>query len=177
MKLESSSAAAGQRFRTPSLLAAGVLCTVIAGLQVTTQAGATPGAGVTPQPIAIGVLPEGIRTKLKADTGFESGTTVSNIAVVRFTIVPGGYFGWHRHGGPVWVVVEQGTLTVYDPHVAGCARTYEAGEAFLDTGDHVHNARNEGAVPAVVYGSFMLPVGGALRIDAPDPGGCVMAPL
>src|SRR5215831_5589217 len=37
------------------------------------------------------------------------------------TIAPGGNFGWHVHGAPVAVVVTHGTLTVFDPSVAGCA--------------------------------------------------------
>lgn len=177
MKLEYDKSAANRRYPALTVLAASTLCLLVAGLDATGRAHATPGQGVIAQPVAVGGLSEDIRTKLKADTGFEKGTTVSDVAVVRFTIAPGGYFGWHRHGGPVWVVVEQGTLTLYDPHVSGCARTYHAGSAFLDTGDHVHNARNEGAVPVVVYGTFMLPEGGALRIDAPDPGGCVLPAL
>lgn len=177
MKRESSSAASGRRSRTSYLPAASILFAALAGMQATGEAGATPGAGVTGEPVAVGVLPDAVRTKLKADTGFENGTTVSDIAVVRFTIVPGGYFGWHRHGGPVWVVVEQGTLTLYDPQLEGCARSYGPGEAFLDTGEHVHNARNEGAEPVVVYGTFMLPEDAPLRIDAADPGVCAMLPL
>jgi quercetin dioxygenase-like cupin family protein len=177
MNLKSTKADADKRWHKLSLLAASLLCTAIVGLMASREAKATPGSGVTAQPMAVGGLPESIREKLKADSGFESGVTVSDIAVVKFTIAPGGYFGWHRHGGPVWVVVEEGTLTLYDPDVPGCARTYGPGSAFLDIGDHVHNARNEGAVSVVVYGTFMLPEGGALRVDAPDPGLCVLPPL
>ena len=177
MKLKSTKADADKRFQKLSLLAASLVCTAMVGLMATRDAKATPGAGVTAQPMAVGGLPEAIRTKLKADTGFESGVAVSDIAVVKFTIAPGGYFGWHRHGGPVWVVVQEGSLTLYDPDVAGCARTYTPGSVFLDSGDHVHNARNEGTVPVVVYGTFMLPEGAALRVDAPDPGICVLPPL
>lgn len=35
----------------------------------------------------------------------------------------------------------------------------------------VHNARNEGTEP-VVYATFMLPDGGALREDVANPGVC-----
>ena len=51
------------------------------------------------------------------------------------------------------------------PHV------YSAGEAFVDTGDG-HIARNEGAVPAEVTFTFLLPQGGGLRTELPDPGTC-----
>ena len=53
----------------------------------------------------------------------ESGTDVEDIVMIEFTIAPGGYFGWHRHGGPVWVVVKQGTLTLYDSDDETCTGT------------------------------------------------------
>lgn len=148
-------------------------CALFFGLTQADPARATAGAGVVSEVVAVGDLPMDIRAKLKAEEGFGDGTDVARIAVVKFTIAPNGYFGWHRHGGPVWVAVTQGTLTLYDPDEAGCPGTYyQAGSAFLDAGTHVHNARNEGAEPVVVYGTFMLPAGGLVRIDAPDPGGC-----
>lgn len=157
------------------LLAPLLGCALALGMAPAMNVSATPGSGVTPRIVAIGVLPEAIRAKLKAhhDDGFGNGTVVEDIMVVEFTIAPGGYFGWHKHGGPVWVVIQSGTLTLYgsdDPTCTGT--TYVAGSAFLDSGDHVHNARNETAAPVVVYGTFMLPVDGALRVDAPNPGVC-----
>ena len=157
------------------LLGSLLCCTFAFGLAPANEAQATPGAGVTPRSVAIGVLPETVRAKLKAhhDDGFGDGTDVADIVMVEYTIAPGGYFGWHQHGGPVWVIIKQGTLTLYDSDDATCTGTaYVAGSAFLDPGDHVHNARNEGDVPVVVYGTFMLPEDGLLRIDAPNPGVC-----
>jgi quercetin dioxygenase-like cupin family protein len=177
MNPKSRNAVARKRYHKLSLVAASLCCTLMIGLMPFDEARATPGAGVTAQPMAVGILPESIRAKFKDESGFENGTAVANVVAVQFTIAPGGYFGWHRHGGPVWVIVEQGTLTLYDPDDPACARTYPAGTAFVDAGDHVHNARNEGTVPVVVYGTFLLPEGGALRVDAPDPGVCALPPL
>lgn len=139
------------------------------------DASATPGSGVTPRMVGMGVLPEPVRAKLKAGhhDGFGDGTAVADIVVVEFTVAPGGYFGWHQHGGPVWVIVKQGTLTLYDGDDPTCTGSaYTAGNAFLDAGDHTHNARNETGSPVVVYGTFMLPDGAALRVDVPNPGVC-----
>jgi quercetin dioxygenase-like cupin family protein len=173
MKPKSNANHNAKQGRGPSLLAPVLCCTLLFGLTQTTPARATDGAGVVSEVVAVGDLPIDIRTKLKAEEGFGNGTDVARIAVVKFTVAPDGYFGWHRHGGPVWVTVTQGTLALYDPDEAGCPRTYHgAGSAFLDAGSHVHNARNEGTEPVVVYGTFMLPAGGLVRIDAPDPGGC-----
>lgn len=171
MNLKSNNTRGARQGRCLPLLALG--CTLFLGLIQADPARATAGAGVVSEVVAVGDLPGDIRAKLKAEGGFGDGTDVARIAVIKFTIAPNGHFGWHRHGGPVWVAVMQGTLALYDPDEAGCPRTYhEAGSAFLDAGTHVHNARNEGAEPVVVYGTFMLPVGGLVRVDAPDPGGC-----
>lgn len=154
-----------------SLLCSVVLCS---SLFASFEAGATPGEGVSAEPIALGSLPEPLRAKLKGDEGgFADGTAVAQIAVIKFTIAPGGFFGWHRHGGPVWVVVAAGELTLYDSDDTTCTgHVHKPGSAFLDEGNHTHNARNEGANPVVVYGTFMLPAGGAVRVDAEDPQVC-----
>jgi quercetin dioxygenase-like cupin family protein len=137
------------------------------------RAGATAGNGVTPTIITQSALPEPIRVKFKDDGGFGAGTAVTNLTLVRYEVQPGGYFGWHQHGGPVWAQVAAGTLTLYEGDDASCTGTpYPAGTSFLDAGDHTHNARNEGETPVVVYATFMMPAGGALRIDVPDPGVC-----
>lgn len=157
-----------------SRLGATVLCSALAvALAPVPEAQATPSMGVTPRLVAFGVLPEPVRTKLKDEGGFGDGTAVENLSLVEFTVAPGGYFGWHVHGGPVWVMVKQGTLTLYDANDRTCTGTpYQPGSALLDGGNHVHNARNEGQEPVVIYATFMLPEGGQLRIDAPDPGVC-----
>jgi quercetin dioxygenase-like cupin family protein len=157
--------------RFASLLGSALLC----GLAlVPGAASATRSEGVSAEPVAFGSLPEPIRAKLKGDeSGFAEGTDVAQVAVIKFTIAPGGFFGWHTHGGPVWVVVAAGELTLYDSDDTTCTgHVHKPGSAFLDSGNHVHNARNEGANPVVVYGTFMLPAGGAVRIDANDPGVC-----
>lgn len=164
-----------RRGRRAALLAPLLCCTLAFSMAPANDASATPGFGVTPRPVALGGLPEPVRAKFKAHhaDGFGDGTAVSDLVVVEYTIAPGGYFGWHQHGGPVWVVIKEGTLSLYDGGDPTCtAATYPAGSAFLDAGDHTHNARNEGTVPVVVYGTFMLPDGAALRIDAPNPGVC-----
>jgi quercetin dioxygenase-like cupin family protein len=138
---------------------------------LTAPAWGTPGKDVVGEPLASGSLAEPVRAKLKDhEGGFGDGTAVAQVSTIKYTVQPGGYFGWHRHGGPVWVVVAAGTLTLYEGDDATCTgHDQPAGRAFLDPGDHVHNARNEGSVPVVVYATFLLPAGGQTRIDAPAP--------
>jgi len=137
-----------------------------------TRVGATPGSGVTGEVIASGILPEAVPAKFKPETGIVQ-SDVSKITVIRYTIVPGGVFGWHQHGGPLWATVVSGGLTVYhgdDPTCTG--ELYPAGSVFMDSGNHTHNARNEGSENLVVLVTFMLPEGGAPRVDVPNPGNC-----
>jgi quercetin dioxygenase-like cupin family protein len=137
-----------------------------------TKVGATPGSGVTGEVIASGTLPEEVPAKFKTETGIVQ-SDVSKITVIRYTIAPGGVFGWHQHGGPLWATVVSGNLTIYhgdDPTCTG--EVYPAGSVFMDAGNHTHNARNEGSENLVVLVTFMLPEGGAARIDVPNPGNC-----
>jgi quercetin dioxygenase-like cupin family protein len=170
-----SMTAGSRRQRSPGLFTSLFCGVVVCGsVLMPGVVSATPGSGVSSEPVALGSLPEPIRAKLKHDhSGFGDGTAVAQIAVIKFTIAPGGFFGWHRHGGPVWVVVAAGELTLYDSDDTTCTgRVHKPGSAFLDEGNHTHNARNEGVNPVVVYGTFMLPAGGAVRIDADDPKVC-----
>ena len=137
-------------------------------------ASATPSSGVTGVPVASGALTAGVQAKFKeGQEGFGSGTAVASLTMVKYTVEPGGTFGWHRHGGPVWAIVSSGTLTIYSGEDPTCTpHLYGAGSAFLDPGDHTHLGKNETSEPVEVYTTFMLPEGGATRIDAPDPGMC-----
>jgi len=137
-----------------------------------TKVGATPGSGVTGELIASGTLPEKVPAKFKIETG-NVQVDVSTINVIRYTIAPGGVFGWHQHGGPLWATVVSGNLTIYHGDDQTCTgEVYPAGSVFMDTGNDTHNARNEGTENLVVLVTFMLPEGGAPRIDVPNPGNC-----
>ena len=133
---------------------------------------ATPPAGLSATPIGAGNLEHAVRVKLKDHGGFGDGVDVTRIQMTRFELAPGGTFGWHQHGGPVWVVVAQGTLTLYAGDEGCAATTVSAGGAFLDPGDHTHSAVNLGDQAVVVYATFLLPSGGAARVDVPDPQVC-----
>jgi quercetin dioxygenase-like cupin family protein len=104
---------------------------------------------------------------------FSKDTT--DTVVLRQTFAPGGSTGWHTHPGPAYIVVTQGTVTLYDGDDPTCTpHTYGAGTGFLDPGfGHVHIARNEGTTPVTVIATYLnVPPGGSPRIDADDPGNC-----
>ena len=99
----------------------------------------------------------------------------TDTVVTTTTITPGGSTGWHSHPGPAFIVVTQGTLTVYDGDDPACTpHRYGPGSGFLDAGlGHVHIARNEGTAPVTVVQTYLnVPPGGSQRIDAPRPGNC-----
>ena len=171
---------AGRRVREAALLGAALLVAMTAELATARQAWAAPATGpngVYPVAAAAGPLSEAMRVKLKDDAGFGDGTSVAGIATVEFRVVPRGYFGWHTHAGPVWVVVKQGELTLYDPEDPECARVYPAGTAFVDQGGgHVHNARNESGADTILEATFLLPEGAAPLTSVPNPGGACQMP-
>ena len=99
----------------------------------------------------------------------------TDTVVLTTTINPGGSTGWHSHPGPAFIVVTQGTLTLYDGDDPTCTpHRYGPGTGFLDPGfGHVHIARNEGTTPVTVVQTYLnVPSGGSPRIDAPAPGNC-----
>ena len=102
-----------------------------------------------------------------------------DIAFQQLTIGPGGHTGWHTHPGPTFVSVAQGEGTLYHG-IAGCpAHKYATGTSFFQPTTEVHNFRNEGASPLVVYAMYALPKGtpnSGIRIDQPQPASCSNIP-
>ena len=86
------------------------------------------------------------------------------------TIQSGGSTGWHYHDGRVFGVVREGTLTrtmgdctdVVSP--TGSAVTEGSGP------NHVHNGRNLGPDPVVLWVDYIEAAGTPLSVDVPDPG-------
>lgn len=96
-----------------------------------------------------------------------------DVAVQSIAFSPGGQSGWHKHPGPVFILVVQGTITFYesdDPHCRPIVRS--AGQGYLDAGENAHIARNETQHDAQTVVTYFAPPGATLRIDAPVPGNC-----
>ena len=104
-----------------------------------------------------------------------SSSHPTDTVVLTTTINPGGSTGWHSHPGPAFIVVTQGTLTLYDGDDPTCTpHRFGPGTGFLDPGfGHVHIARTEGTTPVTVVQTYLnVPPGSSPRIDAPAPGNC-----
>lgn len=78
----------------------------------------------------------------------------SNLIVVRARWEPGGNTGWHLHPGVALVNVTEGEIEIVDEDCSN--RTYGAGEAFLDPGNHAHSGINTSdSEPAEAYVTFL----------------------
>ncbi len=79
----------------------------------------------------------------------------------------GAETGWHRHPGPVIVIVKSGALT--EIHSNGCVTVHPAGSAFFETKGEVHNAANQTAGVTEVYATFLSPAGARYGDRYPRP--------
>jgi quercetin dioxygenase-like cupin family protein len=112
--------------------------------------------------------------RMKYDGG--SGTIVSNlpadassVVVAKVTWDPEGTSGWHTHPGPVIVSVAEGEVELINERDC-IARTYTAGEAFIDPGQgNVHVASNPSTTDiAVAYATFLgVPDGAPATVWVP----------
>lgn len=147
------------------VVAAATLAAAVTGIAL----GSPPFAGIGTPPVR-GTIDGSF--KLKSDVIKLKTKGSIDVVTQNLTLLPGGHSGWHGHAGPVLVVVKSGAFTSYDFDDRNCTpHVYTAGQAFVDTGDG-HIARNEGSVPAEVTFTFLLPRGGGLRTELPDPGTC-----
>jgi quercetin dioxygenase-like cupin family protein len=140
-----------------------------------TPALATPSSGFSTEQLAKGVYDPMHLTADKEgkwDLILRTKDT-SDVYVVRNTITPGGYSGWHTHPGPSLITVTSGSITIYEGDGLCQPKTYSAGDGAIDLGSgHLHNIRNEGSVNAVTVVVQVIPKDAGRRIDAPEPNNC-----
>jgi hypothetical protein len=115
-----------------------------------------------------------------------------DIVTSKITVAPGGSSGWHSHPGGAIVIIQQGEVTIYSSVGKGdeqgesqseqerggrfpqCVITrYTAGQSFVELPGEVDYALNTGKTDYIIIATFpSVPVGGASRIDQPNPGTC-----
>ena len=134
--------------------------------------GATPAVNSTSTPLARGTDQSNGTLALKRGTDV---VVVMNTFAAATATTPGGSSGWHSHPGGAIVVVAQGEITIYRSVGSVCdAKTYTAGQSFVERPNDVQDGVNTGSVETIVYVTFPgVPAGGSPRIDVPtDPGTC-----
>jgi quercetin dioxygenase-like cupin family protein len=106
------------------------------------------------------------------------------LALGRVTVMPGAVLPVHHHPGTQIGVVVQGelTYTVFtgnikwyqsddqadEPHIIGPGETVvvHTGDALVESPDSIHQGRNNGRVPLVIYLSTLFPAGAPRAIVA-----------
>lgn len=101
----------------------------------------------------------------------------SDLYVQQNTWQPGGSTGWHTHPGPSFIIVTEGSVTVYEGSDPTCTpHVYTANtpnNSFVDIGGgDVHLIRNETGAVAQTMAVQLIPAGATRRQDADDPGNC-----
>lgn len=101
----------------------------------------------------------------------------SDLYIQQNTWQPGGSTGWHTHPGPSFVIVTQGSVTVYEGDDKTCTpHVYTANtpnNSFVDIGGgDVHLIRNETGAVAQTMAVQLVPKDATRRVTAPDPGHC-----
>ena len=191
-----------KRFAVAAALASGAAATVVVA-----QALATAGSGAVSSYVARGPVSQSVvigvpetktatktvrvrvgrktvtrRVSFTYDTVsslMTCGATACDTAYQQLTIQPGGRTGWHTHPGPTFVAVAQGEGTLYHA-MSGCPATkYGVGAGFMQPPTEVHNMRNGGSTPLVLWAFYALPPGtsnAAIRVDQPQPAECPNIP-
>ena len=185
-----------------------IVTAVAAGVFTAAQALGTPGSGAVStyvargpvsQSVVIGVPKSATATKVvrirvkgtvvvrRVSFTYQTFTPLMSCGTAKacdtayqqLTIPPGGFTGWHTHPGPTFVAVAQGEGTLYHG-MAGCPSTkYAVGAGFMQPSTEVHNMRNEGSTPLVLWAFYALPPGtdtAAIRVDQPQPAACPNIP-
>ena len=101
----------------------------------------------------------------------------SDLYIQQNTWQPGGSTGWHTHPGPSFVIVTQGSVTVYEGEDKTCTpHVYTANtpnNSFIDAGGgDVHLIRNETRAVPMTMAVQLVPKDATRRVGADDPGHC-----
>lgn len=124
--------------------------------------------GVLPTPAGASATPgEGVEVVTMSQATLNGKDYISR----EITIAPGGTTGWHYHPGQLFGLVRAGTLTHYD---SGCTvdGVYNPGDPITERSGpgYIHEGRNEGAVPLVLWVLYIDPAGSPPAVDMPNPG-------
>jgi quercetin dioxygenase-like cupin family protein len=156
---------------TVGVLAAALLTAVLGG-----TAPATPSSGQVSTLLARSTVADAINLNEQLAQGQHlriHTTGPIDVADYRVELAPGGTTGWHSHPGPSFNVVAEGDVTYYTEGDTCTPHHYPTGTTFVNQSHIVHILRNEGTVPAVVYVTWLVPVGAnPIRVDEPAPGNC-----
>lgn len=145
-----------------SLLGMLMLTLLLAGCAASPTSDGSPSASASPAPVAAVDLAAG---ELEGPVEVEVAPGEDGAVGVTFreiTLAPGAGTGEHCHDGQLIAVVAEGELTHYAPTHPGGVRVYTEGEAIIEGPGYVHEGRNEGDVPVVLWVTYLIPEGDPL---------------
>lgn len=144
-----------------SFAAAGAAAVVLALAACTATAPAAVPAASTVAPVrAIDHATGAIDASVSVDV--DGGSAGVQVTFREITIDPGAGTGRHCHDGQLIAVVQQGELTHYAPNHPGGVHVYRAGDAIVEGAGYVHEGRNEGDEPVVLWVTYVIPHGDPL---------------
>ena len=158
--------------RTWKVTLAGACVACAMGLIAWRIAWATPGSGITHNPISGPALLGEVATASESDSNETEFRTkgLSDVYVNRNKIEPGGTSGWHSHLGPSIFSVIAGTLTVYnDCDDFETGHDFHAGTAVVVDAGCVYKIENEGDADLEFSVVQIVPFGTPRVIDEPAP--------
>ena len=123
--------------------------------------------------VSTGLIPTASATPSEGvDAVIISQATVNGMDYItrQITVQPGGSTGWHYHDGRVFGVVREGTLTRTMQDCSVVVSPEGSGVVEESGANHVHNGRNLGPGPLVLWVDYFQPAGTPLSVDVPDPG-------
>ena len=155
---------------------AGIGLAALAGLAIVAgPASATPGSGFTPSGVSnahYGALDVKADKTEKWDLLIKSKDD-TDVAVDRLTVIAGGQSGWHSHPAPIFVTVTSGEIVWVDGGDPLCtAKTYHAGESFIEQAYRVHLVRNTSSSSAEFIAVRLAPTGVRVRLHNNEPNTC-----
>ncbi len=136
----------------------------------------TIGSGSTPTFIGQATFPHLYVKRVTKDWDVEVAAKGGLEMLVRsFAYNPGAFTGWHKHPGPVFIQVIEGTVTFFEANDPCTPIVVTAGHGYVDSGEHGHIGRNLSGAPARDVTVYLAPPHtqvSQLRIDMDAPAVC-----
>ncbi len=116
-------------------------------------------------PTAYGEDPVGPKQAFKTTFAVDQPPADFDVLAVRQDFAPGAVTPVHTHGGPAYITVTTGQLTLIQN---GAAKAYNTGEYWTETPGQFMQVANRGTTPASTYVTFLMPKGAPETTNQPD---------
>ncbi len=113
-------------------------------------------------PIAYGQGPVGPKQAIKSTFAVANSSADYDLIEVEQDFAPGSQTPVHTHGGPAYITVMSGELTLIQN---GAQKTYKAGDTWTEKPGEFMQVVNRGTAPASTLVTFLLPKGAALTTN------------